>query len=96
MNIHEVVRATQVLEEILAEYVVDPATRLCVISHYQIELIERELAEPPAVPVPSALSTSSGAEGAPGMETGGRFKLKALTKRGEEKLPEVERMYERL
>ena len=91
MNIHEVVRATQVLEDILAEYEVDPAKRLYIISHYQIELIERELNEPDAVP-----SRPNGVGSAPGSVSGtgaGRgFQLRALTDKGRAGLAEVERV----
>jgi hypothetical protein len=54
LNIHEVVRATTTLEDVLSKYVPNPAIRLMVIADYQCELIQRELNRP--VDLKAALS----------------------------------------
>jgi hypothetical protein len=84
MSIRGVVRAVTCLDDVLRIYEVDPAKRLCIIAHYQAELIDRELNLPE-----SAAASSNGRDSAPGSGA-------ALTDKGREKLPEVARVLERL
>lgn len=97
MSIRAVVRAVTCLDDVLRIYGIDAAKRLCIVSHYQSELIEREI----------NLSESTGASAqprqagsAPGPDTaaeaGGRFKITALTDKGKEKLPDVIRLLGRI